>query len=77
MRRHGHQRVPADVLCGDMEQGRCRDLIERVPTTMTLSESGDEFTEHGHWDFLDLNSTVRFRSSADDIKATRLETDQD
>jgi hypothetical protein len=54
------------------------DRFERAQATIILSESGDEFTEHGHWDFLDLNSTVRFRSSADDIKATRLETpDQD
>ena len=53
------------------------DLIERVPTTMTLSESGDEFTEHGNWEFLNLNWTVVF-SGASDVKDTRLETpDQD
>ena len=49
------------------------DLIERVQTTMTLSESGDEFTEHGNWEFSDLNWTVVF-SGASDVKGTRLET---
>jgi hypothetical protein len=49
------------------------DLFERVQTTMTLSESGDEFTEHGNWEYLDLNWTVVF-SGASDVKGTRLET---
>ena len=30
------------------------DLIERVQNTMILSESGDEFTEHGNWEFWGL-----------------------
>jgi hypothetical protein len=49
------------------------DLIERVQATITLSESGDEFTSHNQWEFLDLNWTVVFKGSAD-VKATRLET---
>ena len=53
------------------------DLFERVQATMTFSESGDEFTEHSQWDWLDLNWTVVFRGTAD-VKGTRLETpDQD
>jgi hypothetical protein len=49
------------------------DLLGRVQTTMTLSESGDEFTEHGQWEYFDLNWTVAFRGTSD-VKATRLET---
>ena len=53
------------------------DLFQRVHATMTLSESGDEFTTHNRRDFLDLNWTVVFRG-AGDAKGTRLETpDQD
>jgi hypothetical protein len=53
------------------------DAFERVHATMTLSESGDEFTEHSHWDWFDLNWTVVFRG-ASDVKGRRLETpDQD
>jgi hypothetical protein len=53
------------------------DLFQRVHATMTLSESGDEFTEHSQWEVLDPNWTVVFRG-ADDVKGTRLETpDQD
>ena len=53
------------------------EYLERVQATMTLSESADEFTEHSHWDWFDLNWTVVFRG-AGDVKGTRLETpDQD
>jgi hypothetical protein len=53
------------------------DLFQRVQATMTLSESGDQFTEHSRWDFLDLNWRVSLRG-ASDVKGTRLETpDQD
>jgi hypothetical protein len=53
------------------------EYLERVQTTMTLSESADEFTEHSHWDWFDLNWTVVFRG-AGDVKGTKLETpDQD
>ena len=44
---------------------------------MALSESGEEFTEHGQWEYFDLNWTVAFRGTSD-VKATRLATpDQD
>jgi hypothetical protein len=46
---------------------------QRVQDTLVLSESGDEFTEHGNWEFSDLNWTVVF-SGASDVKGTRLET---
>ena len=53
------------------------DLFGRVQTTMTLSESGEEFTEHGQWEYFELNWTVAFRGTSD-VKATRLATpDQD
>jgi hypothetical protein len=49
------------------------DRFQRVQATMTLSESGDGFTEHSQWDILDLNWTVVFRG-ASDVTGTRLET---
>jgi hypothetical protein len=53
------------------------DLFQRAQATITLSESGDEFTEHGQWEYLDLNWTVVFRGTSD-VKGTRLATpDQD
>ena len=49
----------------------------RVQATITLSESGDEFTAHSQWEVLDPNWTVVFRGAAD-VEGTRLETpDQD
>jgi hypothetical protein len=47
--------------------------FHRVQSVITLSETGDEFTAHGHADFFDANWNVVF-STATDGKGTRLET---
>jgi hypothetical protein len=58
------------------KEGVIKEFL-RVQATVTLSESGAEFTEHSQWEVLDLNWTVVFRGAAD-VKGTKLETpDQD
>jgi len=47
--------------------------LQRVQSTFTLSEAGDEFTGRSEWEFLDANWTVVFRGFTDFI-GTRLET---
>jgi hypothetical protein len=47
--------------------------FHRLQSTITLSENGNEFTAHGHADFLDANWNVVF-STTTDGKGTRLET---
>jgi hypothetical protein len=50
----------------------------RMQATLTLSESGAEFTGHAQWELLDPNWTVVFRGAGDVKDARRLETpDQD
>jgi hypothetical protein len=46
--------------------------LQRVQSTLTLSEAGDEFTGRSEWEFLDANWTVVFRGFTDFI-GTRLE----
>jgi hypothetical protein len=51
--------------------------FSRTESTITLSESGDEFTGRSKWEMLDANWNVTFRGTSD-FKGTRLETpDQD
>jgi hypothetical protein len=53
------------------------EQFQRVQATMTLSESGAEFTEHSEWEVLDLNWMIVLRGTGD-VKGTRLEApDQD
>jgi hypothetical protein len=47
--------------------------FERVQSTLTLSEAGDEFTGRSKWDLFDANWTVVFKGFGD-FKGTRLET---
>jgi len=46
--------------------------FQRVQCTLTLSESGDEYTGHAQVDFLDTNWKIVF-STTRDVKGTRLE----
>ena len=47
--------------------------FHRLQSTITLSENGNEFTAHGHADFLDSNWNGVF-STTTEGKGTRLET---
>jgi hypothetical protein len=52
--------------------------FSRLHSTVTLSESGAEFTAHAQWEVLDPNWKVVLRGAADVKGARRLDTpDQD
>jgi hypothetical protein len=72
LRAYGLRRE-ANVLRGAEERGVVNGY-QRIHSTMTLSDSGDEFTVHdGQVDFLDATWKAVL-SSTDEVKGKRLET---